>query len=285
MTDIYFAGAPCFSGERYLKLMAGRNVLFSFGEHRRRVFARPEHFGRAILDSGAYSAFCGNRPVELRDYIAYLQYNKDRFWWYAALDVIGDGAQSAANWRTMRSEGLRPVPVFHSSEPFDLLSEYRAHTPLVALGCEPRLGFSGRMEFYEEVFGRYPHRYHLFRATDRRILARFDAESADSATWTRAAAMGAIPCADGIRARADHLSPEQRASLWIRHFTGLETELLQIRSRNDRRCLESDYADDPADPTGRAGRRRAGGANGADRADGKGHGLSQSGVGCALCLV
>jgi len=232
MTRIFFAGPPCFRGCEFLAMMKGMNVLATWGEHSRAIYRRPELFGSLALDSGAYGAYRSGRPLMLGKYIAYLQEHGNQYCWYATLDVIGDAKTTAANWREMLRAGLKPVPVFHGDEPFELLDEYRTHSSLVALGSTPGWRMAARLEWYEDIFARFPHRYHLFRATDPELLKRFDAESVDSSTWVRAAAMGYIPGRKPTRKRAPELTNSQRAALWINYYQNLA---LVSDFRKDRR--------------------------------------------------
>lgn len=265
MTHIHFAGPPCFGGAEYLALMKGRRVLFSFGEHRRRIFEDTSIFAQTILDSGAYTAHRKGNEVELDSYMAWLQRHGTRYSWYAALDLIGDGARSKENWQIMRREGLNPVPVFHGGEPFELLDEYRAHCPLVALGSTPGWGIKKRLEWYEAVFSRHEHRYHLFRATDPRLLGRFPADSVDSSTWARASAMGEIPSECGGRQKARHLSPAKRSLHWVEHFEAHANSQYEKGSLHAKRQFGNadGNADTDSDSTAN-GRCYASGPNGAD---------------------
>ena len=225
MTKIYFAGPPPFCGEEYLELMEGRNVLVTFGEHRRSIFRDISIFKSAILDSGAYSVRTLGKPIKLGDYIQYLQIHGSEFAWYANLDVIGDVNETFSNFVEMRDCGLKPVPVFHGEEPFEILNLYREVSPIVALGSTPGWSKKTRHLWLDKIFNNYPHRYHLFRGTDPCILENYPFESTDSSTWARASSYGMIPFPKGKRLRMTGLSAFERSRIWVRYFELLEGEV------------------------------------------------------------
>ncbi len=214
---LYFAGPPCFAGRLFPLLMAGRRVLASFPNLGRSIYARREAFEGTALDCGAFST-PGRPAVRPEDYFAHLERNGEDYDWYTSLDVIGDVRASLAFFREMLRRGLRPVPVFHSGEPWSVLEEYAALSPLVGLGSSPGEGRRKRRAWFEEVMARYPHRYHLFRATDPALVAGLAAESCDSSSWARAAAMGFAPGPGGRRVYAPRKSAFERAAAWVRYF-------------------------------------------------------------------
>src|SRR5690554_1780501 len=92
---------------------------------------------KLMLDSGAFSAWKMNQPIDLRDYIDFLKQTDGLLESYVALDVIpGQGgrmvrtyeaveASAKASYRNleiMRDAGLRPIPVFHQGEDFKWLN-------------------------------------------------------------------------------------------------------------------------------------------------------------------
>ncbi|GAB4150564.1 MAG: hypothetical protein Kow00107_01060 [Planctomycetota bacterium] len=235
MTLLYMAGPPPFKGEMYVKIMKGRNVLVTFGQHRRSVFRDLAPFASAILDCGAWSARRGGKPVSLESYMDFIERKGDEFGWYAALDVIGDPSASMRHFERMRRHGLAPVPVFHGREPWSLLEEYRSASPLVALGSCPRMGREERLNWFSECMGRHPGRYHLFRMTDGGPLKQLRPESADSATWAIAAAHGYAPDGFGGRTRRPDLTAFERSMLWLKKFDDLQGELNRRRNGTERK--------------------------------------------------
>ncbi|MFA4986180.1 MAG: hypothetical protein WC712_06320 [Candidatus Brocadiia bacterium] len=197
--------------------MAGRRVLFSCGEHRRAAFAHPWPFAGAVLDSGAWSAACGRPRPSIDSYAEFLARSGHLFDWYASYDTIGDPIASTAAFRRLVAQGLSPVPVFHPGEPLSILDEYRACSPIVALGSNPRLSRAERVAQLEDVFTLKPHKYHLFRASDPLLLA-LHPFSADSSTWARAASCGLVPGPGRSRVHCPDSTAALRARLWVEHF-------------------------------------------------------------------
>lgn len=89
------------------------------------------YYPEILLDSGAYSAYTKGKNVNLLDYMAYIETNKDYIHQYIALDVIGDERLTWLVYRLMASHGLAPVPVVHYEKGSrDIMVRYRCH------GCE-----------------------------------------------------------------------------------------------------------------------------------------------------
>jgi hypothetical protein len=111
------------------------NLLLSYYYLRRGPIRRPPWVRRLFIDSGAFSAQSNGKHASLREYIKWIQDNRQSLDLYAALDVIGDPVKTRRNLEIMRAEGLDPVPVFHAMGPleeFDRLVEERP--PLIAIG-------------------------------------------------------------------------------------------------------------------------------------------------------
>ena len=83
-----------------------------------------------FVDSGAYSAHKRGVSIDIQEYIAYLQDNKDYIDVYANLDVIGDPEATLENQKIMEEAGLSPLPCFHMGEDWKYLHLYVEHYPL-----------------------------------------------------------------------------------------------------------------------------------------------------------
>lgn len=132
-----------------------------------------------FLDSGAYSAKNSGADIDIEDYMAFIRGNE--FSVYANLDVIGDPAGSAENYRIMRSNGLTPLPVFHGGEPWSFLDGYLADDPpYIALGGIAKA--LGALRWCAEVFSRVPSttRIHGFGQTKYPLLRALPWYSVDS---------------------------------------------------------------------------------------------------------
>lgn len=84
---------------------------------------------RVIADSGAFSAYTSGAVVTPGDYADWLDQWPDRFEFAFNLDVLGDPAQSLANWQALQDRGHLTVPVIHYGDrPEDVLPAYLNRT-------------------------------------------------------------------------------------------------------------------------------------------------------------
>lgn len=221
---IYFTGMPLATSD-YLRLMKGRAVMYSFPRRGRSAWSSLSHFCSVVLDSGAYSVWSRGAAVDLGEYAEYCASVAGELAWYANLDVIGDWRAGLVNLATMEKMGLSPVPVFHLGEPWGLLEDFACGYELVAIGRGPGIPFGRMWRMLEEVFARYSEqdgaplvRFHGFRMTHRRLLARFPFESVDSTTWIAGSAWDALPTDSGRATGFSFLSDMQKARVWLSFF-------------------------------------------------------------------
>src|SRR5207302_10610654 len=64
-----------------------------------------------LLDSGAFTALNAGYEIKLDEYMEFLQKWQSRLFGYMALDKLQDPKTTAANLRTMLSEGLKRITV------------------------------------------------------------------------------------------------------------------------------------------------------------------------------
>ncbi len=221
---VYFTGMPLRS-EDYLALMRGRAVMYSYLSRRRRVWADTSVFASVALDSGAYSVWRRRARVDLGEYAEYCASIEDRVDWYANLDVIGDWRAGLANLAALERRGLTPVPVFHLGEPWGLLEDFALGYDRVGLARGPGVPFGATWRMLQRVFARYCDgdgaalvRFHGFRMTDRRLMARFPFDSVDSATWIAGCAYGALPTDTGQARGFSYLGNAEKARVWLSFF-------------------------------------------------------------------
>ncbi len=221
---VYFTGAPTGVHE-YLSLMAGRRVMYSYVSRGRSVWTDASRFAGVALDSGAYSVWRRDAKVDIGEYADYCAAGEDAFDWYASLDVIGDWRRTLANQAALERRGLEPVPTFHLGEPWGLLDDLVSGYEKVALGRGPGMKFAVLWRHLTEIFTRCCDedgmplvRFHGFRMTERRLMARFPFESVDSTTWIAGIAFGQLPTEDGRMRAQSFLSASTRARVWLDFF-------------------------------------------------------------------
>ena len=163
-----------------------------------------------FLDSGAFSAWTRGVEINIWDYIEFIKQHVDVLEVYANLDVIGvDGRppdrESAemgiANQRIMEKAGLRPLPVFHFREPFDILEQFVAEYDYIALGGA--VGFPARVlipwldKCFRDIIcdpktGIPRVKIHGFGITSIPLLLRYPWYSVDSSSWSMGSRLGDI---------------------------------------------------------------------------------------------
>lgn len=221
---LYFTGAPLATAD-YLALMTGRRVMYSYLARKRSAWADLSLFSGVALDSGAYSVWRRGAAVDIGAYADYCAEVSDRVDWYASLDAITDWRAGLANLAALEKRGLSPLPVFHLGEPWGLLDDLVSGYDHIGIGRGPRISFARMWRLLECVFDRYSDadglplcRFHGFRMTERRLIARFPFDSVDSTTWISGSAYDELPT-DAGRARGfSFLSDVSKARIWLDFF-------------------------------------------------------------------
>jgi len=155
-----------------------------------------------FIDSGAFSAWTKKEVISLPDYIAYLQdlLTRTKDVVYANLDVIGDGEQSYANWKTMRGAGLDPVPIWHVNTDESWLRKYLKRSEYIGIGAMANMHDNDRIQVLDRVWQTYligPDRQptvkvHGMGLTSFPLMRRYPWYSVDSTSWIMVAAFGSI---------------------------------------------------------------------------------------------
>lgn len=164
---------------------------------------------RFFADSGAHSARTLGIDLQIADYVAWVHKWQPWFTIYANLDVIGAPEATWRNQQYMEDQGLHPMPVFHTGEPFSVLERYLdAGYTYIALGkllgnatkdLRPWLAKAFRIAHGRAVF-------HGFGLTVWPLLTEFPFYSVDSSTWVSGVRYGYL--------RLFHRG--QWAKLWLR---------------------------------------------------------------------
>ena len=92
---IYFAGAePKQTRGLLLNDCGVKRILVSYFSFRKQDELKDED---VFLDSGAFTAWSQNKPIDIQKYITYIKQYKDKFRVYANLDVIGNPEETLKN--------------------------------------------------------------------------------------------------------------------------------------------------------------------------------------------
>lgn len=136
-----------------------------------------------ILDSGAFTAFKGGKPIDFSAYCEFIEALPVRPERYFVLDVIGDPKATRANYEAMLARGLRPVPIFTRGEDRSALDAYYETSDVVAIGglvkTTGKFGFvRGVMEM---VAGR---KVHWLGFNNAKFVAYYKPYMVDSSSWS-----------------------------------------------------------------------------------------------------
>ena len=175
LLDLYPAGdAPVLVGYPYMsKAMIG--------------YLQETPFKNWVLDSGAFTAAKGGKPIEIEKYIedrrGYMKMKhppKTIF----ALDVIGDPDASIRNTERMWADGVEAVPCFHYREPVRYLDHLAKSYPRIAFGGLVGVRPKERVAWGSSCLRRiWPKRVHGFGVTDRQTRMACPFDTVDSSSW------------------------------------------------------------------------------------------------------
>jgi hypothetical protein len=150
-----------------------------------------------IMDSGAFSAWKLGKPINLKEYTNFLLENQEWIKHGVALDVINPGRpeeaaqQGWANYKYMRKQGLKPIPVVHVGENLDWLGRYLdtgcdyiglSSSSIVSRGQSDNW-YAMAWSHLVDSSGRPIVKAHAFGEGRRDSLIRFPWQSSDTTTW------------------------------------------------------------------------------------------------------
>lgn len=145
-----------------------------------------------FLDSGAYSAQSQGKPINLKDYIAYIKEHRSLINIYANLDVIGNWEASWENQKIMEQQGLFPLPVYHLEDPIHCLYKCLEYEGF-ALGGMAGASTPARIEFLDKCWeiicdtkDNLPKsKVHGFGMSSPKLMRRYPWFSVDSSSWVQ----------------------------------------------------------------------------------------------------
>ena len=220
--NLYLAGGKVKTQDDII-IKRGCDVLFSQINDRKAIkkFLELMSNNKLFIDSGAYSAWSKNKPIDVDDYIKFINENTDKFTLFASVDDIPgelrrkptlweqreSPAKSWHNYLYMREQVKdkdKLLPVFHIGEDFRHLQNMLdatfngEHIPYIGLGGTVGLACTVKEDWYKQCFkiiqqSSNPNvKVHAFGMTNLKILENYPFQSADSTTWLRAAINGYI---------------------------------------------------------------------------------------------
>jgi hypothetical protein len=159
-----------------------------------------EPYPEIFVDSGGFSASTQGVDINIKEYIGWIKQNYKYISVYANLDVIESAEKTLVNQKIMESEGLKPLPVFHTGEDWNYLEDYINEYPYIALGgMVPYIqSLNKLMPWIVKAYKTANKRsvFHGFGATSWKIVNSFPWYSVDSSSWGAGFRYGRVPLFD-----------------------------------------------------------------------------------------
>lgn len=199
---------------------------------------------RVIIDSGAFTAWRGGKPINIKDYATWSLAIKNQ--WspmmdslvFMNLDVIGDQSESMVNQKTLETVGLNPIPIFTYGADLEILKVLLHEYDYLALGgLVHRKGiqswldkcFKVVMEDFRETG--ILKRIHLLGVCNEKLLLRYPCYSSDSSSWVRALVFGA---GDALGLKKNRLPRYSKSkSAFSAHLQALRLEIKKYKIMQD----------------------------------------------------
>lgn len=179
---------------------------------------------RFFLDSGAWSAFTQKVSINIDDYVKFIAENMSEFHIYANLDDMLNPQKSYDNLKYLESNGLNPLPVFHTGEDFTWLKKYADNYQYVCIGRiipftnQPKI----IVPWMRKCMDILKHNtVHAFGVTNFNLIKLFDFDSFDSSSWTGAVRFGRLMLFDAMKKDFTGLMTSDRRELQ-KHFPLLQ---------------------------------------------------------------
>lgn len=224
---LYFAGSRNKIFDDELQRLGANRLLSNFSD-RNAIYEwidffdkNPNYPGKFFVDSGAYSTFHQGKPLDVDDYINFINEIGDYVTVFAQMDCIISPDASPQEYavgeeKTWQNylymcEKLKPqyvdklIPLYHAGENIERfynLLEYKhsdgRHIKYIGLGAPQRAYAHIRSNYYKDWFKIIEKSSnpdvctHAFGCTDLTVLPLYPFTSADSASWIRSSAAGNI---------------------------------------------------------------------------------------------
>jgi len=200
---LYFAGCQVREMQDAARICGVKNVLVSYYYLNENLKEFVESFGYEInlmLDSGGFSVRNRDRKINVSDYISFIKRNSRYIKYYFVLDNKREMLdETKHNLELMENEGLNPIPIYHTDEPFEYFKEL----------CEkyPYIGVGGAEHNYRNIFSIANEnnvRIHLLGNTSPTTLLKYKPYSADSVSWCSGGKFGHIYIFNGYTLKQFH---------------------------------------------------------------------------------
>lgn len=157
-----------------------------------------------FLDSGAFSAFTLNKPINIDNYAKYVIENEDiirredGILMASVLDAIGDAQGTLNNQAYLEKKGAMTLPCYHYGEPVAYLEYYLARYEYITIGGLVGRSANDLKAWLDPLFNNYLTdgsgnvrvKLHAFGITAIEIMNRYPWHSVDSSSAVQFALFG-----------------------------------------------------------------------------------------------
>jgi hypothetical protein len=194
---LYFAGLETLNFAKILKEHNVKNILQSAYYLKYSRVPNEYGFENLLLDSGGYTALVKNMPIELPQYIDYL--NKNKVKTAITLDVPDFHKTIENTYELKRSTNTKILPVYHDTEFLDIkkrgvIEKYCADFDYLCLAGLNRkmLDKKNKEQMGNFIFSHTKNKIkvHGLAVTNKPFMEKYPFYSVDSTTWLNPAMFG-----------------------------------------------------------------------------------------------
>lgn len=273
-THLYLAGGAgrensfnCLFAQNYKNILISyfylRQMLKRYGGSMEKwIDANGWNFDgiRLMMDSGAYSAKTQGKPIPHEEYLEFVAKNLDYISVPVMMDTVLDPKATEEAYKVAQKSGIKFMYAFHRPEPWEYFDRHLGE-PYIGLAPMPKSAPSVKVEWFGKCLHRagmipvsekvlfppkgrfnYKSSFHLLGSAAERVIAKIEAVSADSSSWSMSVGVHAST-------RTPHgtvcwfkkpktektnmwhkLHPDKQAKIadWIFECTGLEAHRLLV---------------------------------------------------------
>jgi hypothetical protein len=171
-----------------------------------------------FLDCGAWSVSTGAiKPIDVQEYVGWLQATQFPFAAVASLDVIGDAHRTESNYNAMLAAGVDAIPTWHSGSSSEALRRISQARYFAVGGLASRKGIGADKTLRSVAPFAAGKNVHLFGCIGAKALLGFRPYSADSTGYIVGAKLGEVYTLTKWPRAVRNFDVTKRASQFDRH--------------------------------------------------------------------
>ena len=200
----FFGG--CKSNTEVVKRLKPSNILLSYfdlGKTEklliRNWMAKVGYKPNIFLDSGAFVASVKKKEIDIKEYVSYIEENKDDIFVYNGIDIPKDTKGVLKNQKLLEIGKLKPVYTFYVDNDIKYLKEAVEKYEYIALGgMIPYMNDTKKLQKYlAECYdiikpSETGIKVHGIGIANFNLMKKFSFYSVDSATWLTGARFGQV---------------------------------------------------------------------------------------------